>query len=197
LDRTSKRIGVGAGVGDEAVDSELPVDNGLEYAALEPLTRELNEERSDRVEPRCRVEPMSIHLSVGHAHAPTVWQAEEVVGCMVGVNLNRQRATPCSIGRASLAIALPSRTASRFARASERGGESHFPRSPVVGLVLMPRHSICRPMKAKAISTNGGRMWLAGSEHVVVGNVPLKHQPDALKSRAWPPVVGRPDCQVI
>jgi hypothetical protein len=39
LDRPSKQmVGVGVGIGDEAVDGELEVNDGLEDPALEPLT---------------------------------------------------------------------------------------------------------------------------------------------------------------
>jgi hypothetical protein len=47
-------LGPGVDIGDEAVDGELQVNDGLEYAALEPLARELGEEPFDRVEPGCR-----------------------------------------------------------------------------------------------------------------------------------------------
>ena len=43
---------IGVGLGDEAVDSELQVNDGLEDAALEALARELGEEAFDGVEPR-------------------------------------------------------------------------------------------------------------------------------------------------
>ena len=41
-------------VGDEAVNGELQIDDGLEDAALEALARELGEEALDCVEPGCR-----------------------------------------------------------------------------------------------------------------------------------------------
>ena len=37
-------VGIGVGLGHEAVDRELQVDDGLEDAALEPLACELGEE---------------------------------------------------------------------------------------------------------------------------------------------------------
>jgi hypothetical protein len=52
--RPNEGFGVGVGIGDEAVDGELQVNDGLEYAALEPLARELGEKPFDRVESGCR-----------------------------------------------------------------------------------------------------------------------------------------------
>jgi hypothetical protein len=46
IGRPNERFWVGVGVGDEAVDGELQVDDGLEYAALEALARELAQNSS-------------------------------------------------------------------------------------------------------------------------------------------------------
>jgi hypothetical protein len=54
IGRPNEGFGVGVGIGDEAVDGELQVDDGLEYSALEALARELGEEPFYRVEPGCR-----------------------------------------------------------------------------------------------------------------------------------------------
>jgi hypothetical protein len=54
IGRPNEGFGVGVSVGDEAVDGELQVYDRLEYAALEPLARELGEEPFDSVEPGCR-----------------------------------------------------------------------------------------------------------------------------------------------
>ena len=44
---------IGVGLGDEAVDGELQVNDGLEDAAFEALARKLGEEALDGVEPGC------------------------------------------------------------------------------------------------------------------------------------------------
>ena len=46
-------FGIGVCLGDEAVDSDLQVDDGSEHAALEATARELGEEAFDRIEPGC------------------------------------------------------------------------------------------------------------------------------------------------
>ena len=44
-------VGIGIGIGDEGVDGELLVNDGLEDAALKALARELGEEAFDGVKP--------------------------------------------------------------------------------------------------------------------------------------------------
>ena len=45
MDRPSNEgFGVGVDIGNEAVDGELQVDDGPEYAALEALARELSQD---------------------------------------------------------------------------------------------------------------------------------------------------------
>ena len=51
IGRPDERLGIFVGIGDEAVDGELQVDDGLEHAALEALARKLGEEALDGVEP--------------------------------------------------------------------------------------------------------------------------------------------------
>ena len=46
-------FGIGVCLGDEAVDGDLQVNDGSEYASLEATTRELGEEAFDRIEPGC------------------------------------------------------------------------------------------------------------------------------------------------
>ncbi len=54
IGRPNEGFGVCVGIGDEAVDGELQLNDGLKYAALEPLTRELGKKPFDSIEPGCR-----------------------------------------------------------------------------------------------------------------------------------------------
>ena len=47
-------LGIGIGLGEEAVDGGLEFDDGSEYAALQPAPGQSREQRLDRIEPGAR-----------------------------------------------------------------------------------------------------------------------------------------------